>query len=329
MKALLADDGLTAVLARTDDPAGPLLQVQRFLAETAMVTDQLPSRSRLLLVAPPRGWAPSELLLTRLVDAVVAAPWLQGVSLSALASTAPPEIDRGRLRYPASARAAELPGSYLAAVRTLQASVVTFSQVLSEPQQLVPPFQHAVLRLESQAWRGDRGRVTALARTSAALAVTQGRVRVLGGSYTFGSTSGTIPLTIDNELPQAVTVQVVLTSQTPRLKVRPSGLVVLGPNRKTQIVLPATSRANGRVVVTAQLLTPQGRPYGAPAQLAVHITRYGTLALVVTGGAVALLMGVAALRTVRRVRRRGSSPAPPPDPGQGDAGGQREEQTVG
>ena len=333
LHALLADDGLDAILARTDDPEGPVLQVQRFLAETAMVTDQLPSRSRTLLVTPPRGWDPSELMVGRLVDAVTVAPWLTGTSLDALAATAPPEIDRSPLRYPAIAAAAELPRSYLQDVGRVGASLTTFGQILTAPDLLVPPFQHGVLRLESQGWRRDPRRTTALIRTSAALRAAESRVRVLGGSYTFGSKTGTIPLTIDNELSQPVVVQVSMHSETPRLKVRSIGPVRLEPNRKTQIVLPATVRANGRVVVTAQLLTPQGQPYGRPAHLAVHITRYGTLALLFTGGAVALLMGVAGLRTLRRIRRRGGGRRPPADPGPddpGDPGGRRaEEQTVG
>jgi hypothetical protein len=263
-------------------------------------------------------------MLTRFVDAVSAAPWLRGSTLAELASTPAPEIDRAALRYPPTAARAELPRTYLLAVRHLETQLSAFANVLSAPAAIVPAYDRAILRLESQAWRPGPGRDAAVADTARSLESAEAKLRVLGGSYTFGSKSGAIPLTIDNELDQAVTVQVSLRADNPRLRVRSVRAILVEPNRKTQVVVPATSRANGRVTVTAQLLTPDGRALGPPARLDVHITRYATLALLVTGSAFALLMGVAALRTIRRIRG-GTRPVPDPvEPGE-----RHEEQVAG
>jgi Family of unknown function (DUF6049) len=168
------------------------------------------------------------------------------------------------------------------------------------------------------------------ARLTHSVSAVAGRISVLGGSYTFGSKSGSIPLTVDNELDQAVTVQIALRTDNARLRVRSVGPVRVEARRKTQIVLPATGRANGRVLVTAQLLTPDGRALGSPARLDVHITRYGTLALIVTGGAAALLFALAGARTLRRVRVRARTTTATSggDPDEGSGPGELREEHV-
>ena len=71
---LLADPGLADQLRRHGPD--PLLAGQRFLAETAMITSELPSTGteRSIVVMPPRRWDPEQAFLDRLV-ASADAPW--------------------------------------------------------------------------------------------------------------------------------------------------------------------------------------------------------------------------------------------------------------
>ena len=66
------------------------------------------------------------------------------------------------------------------------------------------------------------------------------------------------------------------------------------------VQVQATTLTSGRFVVRAQLLDRDGAPFGAPQELIVNSTRYGTVALGVTGGAAAVLFGAVAVRLVRR-----------------------------
>ncbi|MGH8939622.1 MAG: DUF6049 family protein, partial [Actinomycetes bacterium] len=64
--ALVHDPGLTDLLSPPTSRS-PLLSAQRFIAETAMITAELPSTGtdRVIVVAPPRRWRPNAAMLDR------------------------------------------------------------------------------------------------------------------------------------------------------------------------------------------------------------------------------------------------------------------------
>ncbi len=313
--ALLYDPTLTRTLSPPAN-ASPVLSAQRFLAETAMITAESPrlGASRKILVAPPRQWAPGQEFLDRVVDATLAAPWIGGVDLDALRATAPPEIARDRLRYPRSARARELSSTYLRGVQVMDSEIALFSSVLSSPELLVPSLDHAVFRLESAWWRRrDRQRDDRAVLERRHLTILRRMIKVSPGSYTFGSRTGTIPVTIVNGLDQEVTVRVQLIPLIAKLSVDNASVdpSPIGANRKVQVPVPASARASGRLTVQTRLFTPAGQRYDdQPVDLEVNITQLGTAALYVTMGAAGVLLLVGGARVARRViGGRGRHPA--------------------
>ena len=329
--ALVADPGLVDLLGRARPGTGnPVLAAQRVVAETAMITAELPSTgtARTIVVMPPRRWAPAPEFLDQLL-AMATAPWAAPVSLRALAESQPPDVERGRLRYPRSERARELPESYLRALDKQQASIDNFAAILTDPAQFVPRLEASLLRLESTWWRGRDSRSIRFEREQDHLVALRSGVRVQPGSFTFGSRSGRIPLTLVNDLPQSVVVVLRLEPQTPRLRLDPPlAPQVIGPNRKVQVEVPATAVAGGPVVVEATLHTTSGELYSQPVLLHINVTQIGAVALVITVGAAVVLFVAAGLRVVRRVRtaRRDGpggpgddhGPEDPDDPGQPD-----------
>jgi hypothetical protein len=313
LAGLLYDPVLTATLGAGANQQ-PLLAAQRFVAETAMITAELPGigPERTILIAPPRNWSPPPELLDRIVSASLGAPWLSPVSVGDLQASKSPEIDRKPLTYPRSIRRRELPVAYLDAVRDLHARIATFSAVLTEPERIVPPLDAAVLRLESTWWRSRDDRLGRLTGTRGYVLELRDRVQVLPGSYTFGSKSGTIPLTVSNDLTQAVSVRIGLTPAPPRLEVGTLGQVRIPAESKVQVEVPATAIANGPVVIRTALLTPAGDQYGQAVQLRIQVTQYGTVALAITGVAAAVLFAAAGYRLFRRAaaaRRTAGAPA--------------------
>jgi hypothetical protein len=301
--------------------ADPLLGAQRLLAETALITSELPSTGteRTIVLTPPRRWDPSAEYLDRLADGGAQAPWMAPVPLGQLAATEPPEVDREPLRYPAAQRRLELPRTYRTALEGTHTSINVFSAILTDRTQLVPDLNRAVLRLESSWWRGRASRVNRLARERDYLADLRNEVRVQPGNFTFSSHRGTIPLTVANGLEQEVVVGLRLDPQTQRLRLEPTGLLRIGPRQKVQVEVRATAIAAGSVVVDASLHTPGGAAYGQPVPLRVTITEYGTVALWITVVAAAVLFLMAGLQVLRRVlaARRGE---PPPGLGPDRAG---------
>jgi len=308
---LLADPGLADQLRRHGPD--PLLAGQRVLAETAMITSELPSTGteRSIVVMPPRRWDPEQAFLDRLV-ATADAPWTAAVPLRMLAQTAPPEIDRQPLDYPSVQRRLELPGLYLRALDAMHTSISLLRAILTDPAQLVPELERSVNLLESSWWRGRPSRVNRLDREKDLLTEARTSVRVQPGNFTFSSRSGTIPVTVANELDQEVEVVLRLDPQTPRLRVDPVEAFTIGPKSKRQIPVSASAVASGPVVVDAQLHTPGGAAYGQPVPLQISITQYGTVALYITAVAAGVLFLAAGVRVLRRVvSARREEPDPP------------------
>jgi len=293
------------------------------VAETAMIAAELPGSgtSRTVVAMPPRRWSPSQTYLDQLV-AVGGAAWAAPVSLRELAADPLPEVDRARLRYPRAERAAELSESSLRALDTYRSKTALFASILTDKTRLVPGLQASHLRLASTYWRGRaETRVIRFNREQTYLDDLQDSVRVQPGDFTFGSKSGKIPVTIVNDLGQAVNVVLRLEPQTPRLRVQPVVVPEIGPNQKVQVEVPAAAVAGGPVVVEASLRTPGGAQYGQPVALRIRITQIGTVALVITVAAAVVLFLAAGLRVVRRVRRRDpDDPDEPDDPSPEPAG---------
>ena len=117
-------------------------------------------------------------------------------------------------------------------------------------------------------------------------------------------------MTISNDLPQAVTVDMSLTPLTARVELGDVTLEPIAANSKVQVGVPAKAIANGPVTIQIRLRTPEGQPYGQPVELRVQVTQYGTVALYITIGAAAVLFATAGFRLVRRARRARHTPRP-------------------
>ncbi len=124
---------------------------------------------------------------------------------------------------------------------------------------------------------------------------------------TLSSTRGTIPLTVSNELGQAIRVQPVLRPRVDsRLKVENPALLTIGAGRKTTVKVPAEAASNGITQVDVQLLDATGEPFGETTQLRVNVTSFGKVGLIVLIAAGSVLFGTAILRNVRRIRNAGT-----------------------
>ncbi|MBV9096663.1 MAG: hypothetical protein JO079_01275 [Frankiaceae bacterium] len=314
LDALLVDDGLRAVIGvGMSNPALQPLALQRFLAELLMIQAELPSDQRALVVAPDRRWAPDPAFAAALLADTGKVPWVQPVPLStALDNPISSKVTRAPLNYPRAARAVELTPNYLAAVRAAKARADAFANILTVPGDgQSRDFDDAVLRTLSSAWRTDPVEgMTRLTAVRAALASTMRRVRIATGTNSFvtlTSNSGTVPVTVSNELDVPVHVVVGITSGL-HLKVAGNGRTseVIPPHRRIPIDVKATAQTSGVFPLEVTLYTPSGQTY-QKVKLFVRSTAYGVVALLITGGATGVLMVAVVVRLIRRglrARRR-------------------------
>lgn len=322
---LVVDAGLSALLGR--DPAqwhGSRLAQQRFLAETAIIAAERPNESRTLLVAPDRRGA---------VDVSAAAgdlldtgrlPWLCPVALAdvvggrescadrtaASNTDSAPEPGHGVLLAPVD-RKGELDPSYVRRVSAVRdkALQLTGSVLLPGTEQTAATrtaMLRAVFRTESSAWRDDEAggdRLVDLLRSD--VTGYTDKVRVLTGSVTLTSKSGSVSVDVQNTLDQPVTLRVDLSaSNKARLSTQQTPLLEVPGRTSVPVAVRAEALTSGRFVVTAVLKDRDGNPFGQPAELQVRSTQYGSVALAITGVAAGVLLLAAGVRITRRALGR-------------------------
>lgn len=309
VRVLVADSTLSRILGRnTWTPGAAVLAEQRFLAETALITAERPNQRRTLLIAPPRRWNPHPDFAASLLADAAQVPWLEASSLAELVTSSAEPVPRAPLRYPQTAREGELSAGYLDDVREMNRDVDRLTSIVTPRSS---EFHLAVLRTESAAWQAEP-KLGVRFRRAVRHALDQQRdqVSILSRApRTLASTTGTVPVTIANDLEEhTVTVRLRVTPRNrARLEIGDyQEEVTVGPERKETVQVPMTARATGVTSVELQLATPNGDPYGDPVSLTVRATGYGTVALVITGGAFAVLFVAVGVRLIRRAIRAAS-----------------------
>ncbi|HEV7186437.1 MAG TPA: hypothetical protein VGN28_00945, partial [Blastococcus sp.] len=101
------------------------------------------------------------------------------------------------------------------------------------------------------------------------------------------------------------------------------GVQTLAPGQRTTLQVPTQVHQSGGFAVTAQLTTPSGSPLGDRIALQVKSTAYGSISLLITIGAGALLGLLFLRRLVNFVlRRRRAARAPEQGAPEGTIGAQ-------
>ncbi|MGY1681367.1 DUF6049 family protein [Geodermatophilus sp. SYSU D01176] len=311
--ALVADSTLGRLAgAAALAPGGPRAAEQRSVAELALLTlrsgDAAAGQS--LLVAPPREVDANPAGVSAMMAASAQLPGLRPVTVAQLGDG--PVADAGELVTPEDAGGLEPAG-----MADVTAAITVRNQlagaVVGDADAALAPWDAATARATSAAWRDDPA---AFAAAAADLRTTVSglleRVTLLSpadGTYSLASSDAPLVLTVRNDLPFALRVQLRVQTRGNALAVGDLGDQVLGPEQRTTLTVPTEVRQSGRFGVAATLTTPDGAPLGDPVELQVQSTAYGTISVVITIGAAALL-GLLFLRRLVRflVRRRHGTP---------------------
>jgi hypothetical protein len=321
--AVVADYWLSTSFTSDLTSAGKsTLAVQRFLAHTLSITQQMPDKQRSIVAVPQR--MPTVSQARALSDALGVlqhqGTWTEAASLSEAADTPPdPAATRSVPRagaYPDSLRRQELPTHAFEEIQQTRESLHDFAAILSAKNRVMPPFSTAIDREMSNSWRG-RPEQAADFRESVQDYLTglTHKVKLIQKSdLTLSGRSATIPITVQNNLLQNVNGLKLELKSSRSIGLRiddPEKRVVVDGGHSQSIKFSTTAKANGRTTVTAQLYTLQGEPYGPPMTFQVKVTSITSTVLLVIAGGV-LLVVLAGVRMYTQRRRRGG-PAPDPD----------------
>ena len=329
---LVVDSMLSDLVAAPAGAQGARLAEQRWLVETAMIAAERPGEARTLVVAPSRRAMLDPTVVANVVADSGRLPWLCPVALrdvpggretctgQAQPAVGRPAEDRGQFEPPQNT-GNELPPTYLQRVIAARATEAQLTDAVltqgnTQTTDTKARLLKARLRTESVAWRSDpQGGQRMLQSYLDEVNGLCSMVTVTtGGRVLLTSTSGTIKVSIQNRLNQPVTVGVDLSAANlSRLTTQPTTTVEVGPSSSRTVDIKVTALTSGRFLAYAQLRDRDGRPFGARTELVVRSSRYGRVALALTGLGAGLLLVAVGVRITRRALRR--DPAGPAAPG--------------
>lgn len=317
VRVVLTDSVLNHLIANPGSvDGGPRVAEQRILAETMLITEQRPGVGSAIVIAPPRDVDPDAFLAAVLND-TANVPWLKPVQVGEVADEPSDHVARQPLNYPQSAKDAELAPSVFSNVDELRDRITAFDSVLGPDvtESFLDADTVAIARAESLWWRHDPDQArNILAAVGADLTAHANQVRISNPRLiTMTSRKQKIPITVINNLPDAVTVQLRLSAvNAARLKVTAEPtLTVNGNGNRAEVLIEVEATTSGRFQVQAQLVTTgaSAQPFGEPVLFDLNSTAYGAVAFAIAGGAAGLLFLLSGFRIVRRIRRRNSGPA--------------------
>ncbi len=310
MNAVLIDPGLSTTLGLPQSSkSNEILMRQRFLAETAVLSQLIPndSSSRMIVAGPENiRWNPAPTVLNTLLDATGNVPWLNSASLSDLLTENSTAIPRKRAGYGPKAQGAELPASYLEKVQGASEQLASLTAVLDNPSGVTDAYAETILRAQSSAWRSDPATGEELVSSiTTSLQEQINKVHALSeGTITLSGKSGLVPVTIANDLDRSVTIGVQLRGiPSARLESKPLYEITIEPGKKVSVELEATVVGGRTLSAGVQLLTPEGQDFGLPARIELVSTAYARAAAWVIGAAFIAMVLFVVVGITRRVHK--------------------------
>jgi hypothetical protein len=324
---LVPEEVLSALVTPdTDGWQGPRLAEQRFIVETAMIAAEVPNESRTLLIVPSRTADVAQAgLAAAMITDTGRLPWLCPVSLADVAAgrercedlpddQGPAAAEQRSGIDPPDERDGELSPVFLERLAAIRQLTEQFTDAVlvdgtQEQTETKARLLRATGRAASAAWRDEpaEGR-RMLALLEDDITNLRGLIRLVSKPVLLTGESGTLQLSVQNELDQPVNVGIRLDeTSAARLSSSATGVQVIPADTATQIPIRVEPRTSGRFVVLATLIDENGRPFGSPVRLDVRSTQYGRVALAVTGIAAAILLVAAGVRITRRAMRRPSA----------------------
>ncbi|SDK81799.1 DUF6049 family protein [Streptomyces indicus] len=323
------------------------LAVQQFLAQSLMINLQDPEKQRSIVVAPQRMPTTAQVMtMATAIRAQQSDSWSQAQNLTAAAKEKP---DPGATTdvpsagaYPAALRKQEMPQSGFEDIERIQKGLDEFKVVLTNPQRVVVPFGRAIDRALSTSWRGQPREALAYRKSveDYLQKLTEQIMLIEKSDAKLSGRSATIPVTVQNNLAQGVeNLRLRLTSTKPnRLKIDGERYaeqqVEVAGGHSQSFKFSTSANASGPVDVVAQLVTPDGQPYGKKITFSVKVTEVPPTVLAVIAGGFLLLV-LAGFRMYQRRKRiaalraeeQGGGTTDGPEGGSGpDSGGPEPEQ---
>ncbi|MBA3232683.1 MAG: hypothetical protein H0T17_01850 [Propionibacteriales bacterium] len=209
-----------------------------------------------------------------------------------------------------------IPADLITATAGLRDSGITLTEVLTRKSEAIVDFRQRLAVAGSSLWTSRTNLRIMIVRREARQAAQQLRkVTVTGPTFVaLSSDSGSFPLTVTNNLDEAVTVNINVRPANPALQIDPIDQLELDPGETVDLDAVARADSSGVTQVRVRLSTTKDRPFGNPWAFDIRTTQIGLAIWVVMGLGMVVLLVAAAVRIMTRIRTTGLRPRERPSP---------------
>lgn len=255
-----------------------------------------------MVVELPAGWDPGEHWQSAAFFSALDLPWLDLVPLQRPPAETP--TFNAALGYPGSERRNEVGLPNVEAARTLITTGTVLDELLRSENDVRHALTGTALAAVSYHARRDplRARAQVLA-TDTEMRDRMGQVSVIGTDFvTLSGGSGTLTVTLVNQLDQPVTVGIRPRASSPGVRIETPEPLQLAPGQREVLRLRARAAEIGVHEVTLTPVTEDGASLGTPLTFSLRTSQVGRLIWAVVGGGAALLLVMITLRIRRGLR---------------------------
>lgn len=295
---VFADQGAASGGPGPTPPMDALAERQRIVSEAALRA-MAGSRPTPMVVDLPGDWDPGADWQTADFFGGLALPWLDLVPLQR-AVPATPEFDAA-LGYPASERRHEVSLANVSAARSLVTTGSVMGQLLRSTNDVQRSLEGIALSAVSYHARNDprHAREQVLA-TNTAMRARLEKVSVVGTDFvTLSGGSGTLTVTLVNQLDQPITVGIKPRTSNGGVRIQTPKPLEMAPGQRSVLRLRARASTIGVHEITLTPVTADGAELGTPLTFSLRTSQVGRMIWVVLLCGAALLV-VMILRRVRR-----------------------------
>ncbi len=285
---------------------------QRFLAETAALLAQSPSRRRSVLVVAPRLLDVDPVAHREFFAAVRATPWLNPVPADTLRQPGSTTTTVQPGSSPTTTLESPLSPPVIDSLQAQRADLLGIASILTAPDAAVTALLIGTDALVATVWRDDpRGWERLRDRQRAAVQELTTGISVRPSAVNFFADSGVLQVTVVNQLDQDVRgLRLILNPEgrASRLRIltQPEP-VTIRKNSRTTVRATVEAIAAGTLPVSTRLTTPTGITLGSDATVRVTVQPTNGWAVLAVGALAGVVFLAGLYRTLRGGKPRMTS----------------------
>lgn len=310
-QAYVRDPDLQTRFADLAEAGNDALDLQRLFAESALIHLQYPGvTGRVVSAIVPAHWEPGPNIITRLLNGLARAPWLD---------THTPAEGFSRITKPRPwsliARASDLEATLdYDTLPQIEERVETYAE-LGPRVEDIQRLKTNLLASMSRSWLGaDESALVGQSYIDESNAEMEGefeKISISGPDTTLTSQQSAIEVNVFNEADYPVTVDVDFQDQNGDIRIAEADQdalddITVEPGEAPAIKVDAIADSSGIFNLEARILSPEsGQPINS-SRISIRSTNFNQIALGLTFGALAFLILFYIVRLLRRRRTTGS-----------------------